>query len=94
MDGKSQRRAIQRASYSASRSYAGASFHYEQKTARPLRADGADPNYPVSAETIGTPQEVAFHFSHRGYFAEVAEVSVAANKKIKVNQAGASARCR
>ncbi len=38
-------------------------------------------NYPK-----GMAPGIAFHFSHSGYFAEVADVTVSANKKIKVNK--------
>lgn len=34
----------------------------------------------------GTAKGVAFHFSHQGYFAEVAEVSVTADKKVKLHK--------
>lgn len=34
----------------------------------------------------GTALGVAFHYSHRGYFAEVAEVAIGPNKKVKVNK--------
>ncbi|MEY4167976.1 MAG: hypothetical protein RIR52_1800, partial [Acidobacteriota bacterium] len=34
----------------------------------------------------GTGLGIAFHYSHRGYFAEVAEVSVSSDRKIRVNR--------
>lgn len=34
----------------------------------------------------GTAMGIGFHYSHRGYFAEIAEVTVLADKKVRVNK--------
>ncbi|HET9266539.1 MAG TPA: molybdopterin cofactor-binding domain-containing protein [Vicinamibacterales bacterium] len=40
----------------------------------------------TTARPKGTAVGIGFQYSHRGYFAEVAEVTVSADKKIKVNK--------
>jgi len=49
-------------------------------------ADMADWNNRKKSLPKGTGLGMAFHFSHSGYFAEVAEVHVDAMKKVKVNK--------
>ncbi len=51
-----------------------------------LVAQMSDWNNRKKSLPKGTGLGMAFHFSHSGYFAEVAEVKVEANKKIKVNK--------
>ena len=51
-----------------------------------LVAEMSDWNNRKKSLPKGTGLGMAFHFSHSGYFAEVAEVKVEANKKIKVNK--------
>lgn len=51
-----------------------------------LAAEMSDWNNRKKSLPKGTGLGIAFHFSHSGYFAEVAEVKVDANKKIKVSK--------
>jgi isoquinoline 1-oxidoreductase beta subunit len=43
-------------------------------------------NWGKTSLPIGTGMGVAFHFSHQGYFAEVAQVAVDSAKKVKVQK--------
>jgi isoquinoline 1-oxidoreductase beta subunit len=43
-------------------------------------------NWSKTKPTKGRALGVAFHFSHAGYFAEVADVSVSSDKKIKIHK--------
>src|SRR6185312_16392451 len=43
-------------------------------------------NWGKTTMPKGTGMGVAFHFSHQGYFAEVVQASVDANKKVKIHK--------
>jgi isoquinoline 1-oxidoreductase beta subunit len=51
-----------------------------------LEAVAAKSNWGKRNLPKGTGEGVAFHFSHAGYFAEVAEISIDSANKIRVNK--------